>query len=126
MGRRPSGRRLGLHRRDHEGDGDGQPEQDAEDPRTPRRAIDRTERLFRMGVVVVPVLVAVVVGRVMGDAAWVAGRIPGVLILCHVLTSGPDCGRPQAYLNEPVHSGSCRLPSPRMSSMAGSWQACAA
>jgi len=94
-----------LHRRDHEGDGHGQAQQDAKDPGAPRRTIDRAKRLLAMGVVVVPVLVAVVVDRVMGDGARVTGYVRGVLILCHVLTSGSDCGRPPAGADEPVHSG---------------------
>ena len=46
--------------------------------RAPGGDIDRAERLLAVGVVVVPVVVAVVVGRVMRDGAVVAGCVVGV------------------------------------------------
>ena len=52
--------------------------------------VDRAERLLGMGVVVVLVVVAVVVGRVMLDRSGVTGVVVGVRIVAHrrVGTSG--------------------------------------
>lgn len=85
MFRGRSGRQaVRRERREEEGEGHGQPEQDPDDPSSPRRDIDRAERLLRMGVIVVPMVVAVVVGRVMGHRAGVTGHVDVVLNLCHV------------------------------------------
>jgi hypothetical protein len=54
-----------------------------------------------MGVVVVPVLVAVVVGRVMGDRAIMTRDVVGVLDLGHSLSSANDCRRPRAVRTSP-------------------------
>jgi len=53
-----SGRSDGI-RGEHERQDDGQPQQDAQDAGAPRRDIERAERLIAVGMVVVPVLVAV-------------------------------------------------------------------
>ena len=64
-----------IARRERETDRDRDPEQDAQHPGAPGRDVDRAERLLAMGVVVVAVVVAVVVGQVMLDGAGVPGRV---------------------------------------------------
>lgn len=79
-----SGGRKHKTKRDGEADGDPQ------DPGAPGRDIDRTERLLDVTAVVVPVVVAVIVGRVVGDRTRMAGGVQLTVIGGH----RPHSGRP--------------------------------
>ena len=63
-------------RRHHEAGRRHGAECDPEDGGAPRAHVDRTERLLAVGVIVMPVVVAVVVGRVVGDRIRVSGGVP--------------------------------------------------
>jgi len=89
-GRRPSGRAGG---REGEAECDREADEHPDHPGAPRGDIDRAEGLLAMGVVVVPVVLAVVIGRVVGDGARVAGRIEVAVLAAHRRHSGRDRGR---------------------------------
>ena len=80
-------------RRESEAEGNRQSDRDAQDPSPPGFHVDWPQWRLGMGVIVVPMVFAVVVGEMVDDRAFVAGRVGSVLPCAHRRHSGRRSAR---------------------------------
>lgn len=95
----------GQRRRQHETGGDHQADEDPEGAGAPGERVDRPERFLAVGVDVVTVVSAVIVGQVVGDGALVSGLVGrsvqvGALVGVH----GPAFWQTLGRVAQPVDS----------------------
>ena len=85
--------------RESEGQRDNETEANAEDAGTPREGVDRAERIgvVMLSMVVVPLVLTVIIGRVVRGSALVTGQIGGVRVGRHLPRIVADTKGPRAH-----------------------------